>query len=134
MVDWAKVFGSYLYSGLYNKESDSGYTGIKKAALGNGLEFIRIDLKGVTGKTAFLKRVARALDFPAYFGLNWDAFYDSLTDLSWKPAAGYALLFTNAHLLAEKCPADMEIIRQIFISSTGYWKQKKVPCYIVLSE
>jgi hypothetical protein len=33
------------------------------------------------------------LAFPAWFGHNWDALADCLTDLSWLPAAGYVLIW-----------------------------------------
>ena len=35
-----------------------------------------------------MERVARALEFPQWFGGNWDALEDCLTDLSWSDAAG----------------------------------------------
>jgi hypothetical protein len=133
MADWEKVFGSYLNSGMYNKESGDTNTGIKRAAIGSGLEFFRIDLKGVTGKADFLKRAAKTLGFPAYFGMNWDAFNDSLMDLSWKPAAGYVLLLTNVHMLNKVGPADADVVKQIFSAAAEFWKKKKVSFYIILS-
>src|SRR5438552_17320122 len=33
-----------------------------------------------------------ALQFPEYFGENWDALNDCLTDLAWLPAAEYPLV------------------------------------------
>lgn len=35
------------------------------------------------GKAELLERVALALSFPDYFGRNWDALIDCLSDLSW---------------------------------------------------
>ncbi|QDU81619.1 Barstar (barnase inhibitor) [Polystyrenella longa] len=32
---------------------------------------------------AFLDHLAEVLEFPSYFGRNWDALSDCLTDLSW---------------------------------------------------
>lgn len=34
-------------------------------------------------KEGFFKEIAKKLDFPEYFGHNWDAFIDCLGDLSW---------------------------------------------------
>ncbi|MER5889089.1 barstar family protein [Streptomyces sp. NPDC001941] len=40
-----------------------------------------LDLSGVADKAAFMERCASALDLPGWFGRNWDALADSLTDL-----------------------------------------------------
>lgn len=43
--------------------------------------------------------IAEALEFPDYFGHNWDALEECLTDLEWLPGRGYVLLFTDAELI-----------------------------------
>jgi len=131
--DWAAVFGSYLNSGIY-EVTRSATAHIQNVAKARGLEFMQVDLKGVTGKTAFLKKAARGLGFPAYFGMNWDAFGDCLTDMSWRPAAGYVILLNDYRSFAAKAPADAQVARRIFDSSAQYWKMKEVPFYIVLRD
>jgi hypothetical protein len=44
-------------------------------------------------KAVLLKNIAAALDFPDWFGGNWDALEDCLSDL---PATGHVLLFEHA--------------------------------------
>ncbi|MEU9102629.1 barstar family protein [Streptomyces sp. NPDC048361] len=51
-----------------------------------------LDLEGVTGKAAFMDRVATALRFPDWFGRNWDALADCLGDPDWGPAVPGRLL------------------------------------------
>ena len=46
----------------------------------------------VSEKTAAIAAIARALDFPDWFGQNLDALYDSLSDLSWLPEGEYVLV------------------------------------------
>src|SRR3712207_8419702 len=51
-----------------------------------------LDGTAASTRTAFFQEIARVPHFPDYFGPNWDAVYDCLTDLSWLPAAGYVLV------------------------------------------
>lgn len=69
--------------------------------------FVRRILCGANCRSAsgLFAEMARALEFPDYFGHNWDAVEECLADLEWLPAKGYILLFTDAHLIL---PADEE--------------------------
>ena len=49
--------------------------------------------------TGLFAELAEALEFPDYFGHNWDALEECLADLEWLPAKGYVLLFTDAELI-----------------------------------
>lgn len=55
----------------------------------------RINLLACHHKAELLDAIANALDFPAWFGHNWDALSDCLADLDWLPAAGHVLLFEH---------------------------------------
>ncbi|MDX8035094.1 barstar family protein [Lentzea sp. BCCO 10_0856] len=46
----------------------------------------------VSEKNAAIAAIAKALDFPDWFGQNLDALYDSLSDLSWLPEGEYVLV------------------------------------------
>ncbi|MEU3414294.1 MULTISPECIES: barstar family protein [unclassified Streptomyces] len=41
---------------------------------------VALDLDGVTDKAGLMDRAARALALPGWFGRNWDALADSLSD------------------------------------------------------
>jgi RNAse (barnase) inhibitor barstar len=133
MQDWNTIFSSFSNSGVYGVEKRSNVRQTKKAALINGLDYICIDLKNSLDKSSFLKTVADALQFPAYFGMNWDALSDFLTDLSWKKAIGCVIVFISFNTIYENMAADVKIIKNIFESTALYWKQNKVQFYIILS-
>jgi hypothetical protein len=48
---------------------------------------------------AFFDESAAALQFPYYFGENWNAFDEVINELSWMPAEGYVFFFSSADLL-----------------------------------
>jgi RNAse (barnase) inhibitor barstar len=126
-------FDSYMNSGVYHI-SQSLNGSIKKAAKAQNLDFTQIDLRNTKSKITFLKTAGRALDFPSYFGMNWDAFSDLLTDMTWKPAAGYVILFTNFQSISENMAGEAHIVINILESSAAYWKRRSVPFFIIVSE
>jgi RNAse (barnase) inhibitor barstar len=132
MDNWGSSFASYLNSGVYPGGSSCRAAAVKQAAVSCKLEYFQIELKQVKNKAGFLAQVARELDFPDYFGRNWDALSDCLADLSWRPAAGYVILFNDFRRFANVAPADAEKARRIFDSCAAQWKQKKVPFFVVL--
>lgn len=88
------------------------------ATKGGGPRVSRVSLDGARDKGELLARVAGALQFPAWFGANWDALEDCLTDLSWLRADGHVLLLEGASGL----PADdFGVFRDVLSSSAQYW-------------
>lgn len=101
---------------------------VLEAASGGTLRVARLALEGVATKEALLQRIARALEFPAWFGGNWDALEDCLADLSWLEADGYVLLVEGAAGL----PADERgVLEDILASSAAYWAERKRPFFAV---
>ena len=133
MDDWNAVFDSPESAGVYRAGPDVNEVDVRAAAVLRGFEFARIDLSGVNSKPGFLTEMARALDFPAYFGMNWDALQECLTDMSWKPAAGYVLLLAGFCSMVDRAGADMAPATAILNAAAEYWKQKRVPFYVILS-
>ena len=112
-------------SGVYRAPSVDA---ILDATRGSGLEVSRISLSGVTGKEALMDRFARALEFPRWFGGNWDALEDCLADLSWSNAAGHVLLIEGAGDL----PGDERgILLDILASAAASWAERKRPFFAV---
>ena len=101
---------------------------ILEATQGSTLRVSRISLTGAAGKAALLARVAGAMEFPNWFGGNWDALEDCLSDLSWTKADGHVLLIEGAAAL----PADERgIFVEILASAAAAWTERKRPFFAV---
>jgi hypothetical protein len=61
-----------------------------------------------TTEPAFFDECAAAWQFPCYFGENWDAFEECLTDLDWLPAEAYVFCVTQGVRLLDKEPSDQQ--------------------------
>lgn len=99
-----------------------------EAAAASGLKVASIRLDGALDKTGLLERVARALEFPQWFGGNWDALEDCLTDLSWTKAEGWVLLIEDAGRLP---PDDLGVFSEILSAAAAWWSERGQPFFAV---
>lgn len=112
-------------SGVYRALRDDE---IVDAARGTRLDLARADLRGAPDKEALLERLALALGFPAWFGGNWDALEDCLTDLSWRAGAGHLVLIEGHGDL----PADdLGVLLDVLAAAAGYWAGRGRPFFAV---
>ena len=80
-------------------------------------------IKGLHCKTpaTLLAEFARALEFPDYFGHNWDALEECLTDLEWLPAKGYIVLITDAAHVLSNDDTEYETFLEILCDAGEAW-------------
>jgi RNAse (barnase) inhibitor barstar len=83
-----------------------------------GQRFREIKFSAGADKKSVLRSIAQALEFPAWFGANLDALYDSLTDLpdhAEQPARGWVIVLGalpgSPHLDAETRAALLDVFR-----------------------
>jgi RNAse (barnase) inhibitor barstar len=87
-------------------------------------------IRGRKAKTvaAFFDECAAALQFPYYFGENWDAFHDCLTDLRWLRAEALVLCFVDADQLLDKATAEqVENFAKVIEEAVRHWNQPAQP-------
>jgi RNAse (barnase) inhibitor barstar len=92
-----------------------------------GMDAARIDLDGCTNKADFLARTAEALAFPSWFGGNWDAFFDCLADLGWRPGTGHLLVFEHTYGLRAYAPEVLDTALHILRDAAAAWEARGVP-------
>jgi RNAse (barnase) inhibitor barstar len=79
---------------------------------------VTLDLDGVTDKAGLMDRCARALQLPDWFGRNWDALADSLSDHTvWPEGAverGLLIVVRNWQPYAKARRDEWEIAEEVF--------------------
>ncbi|GES34253.1 barstar family protein [Streptomyces angustmyceticus] len=101
---------------------DAGWTGAS------------LDLEGVADKAAFMDRCARALRLPDWFGRNWDALADCLTDLSWCPAGrGRLLVVTGWQGYAAAAPDEWSVVEGVLADAVGYWRDTDTGLAVIMA-
>lgn len=103
-------------------------------------------LRGRKMRTAqgVMDEVGAALQFPSYFGENWDALDECLSDLDWMlPVASLVLLLQNSELVladgnAEELQTFVSILRQAVstfaepVELGEVWDRPAIPFHVVL--
>jgi len=101
---------------------------IVDAAIGTRLDLAHVDLAGAQGKEALLARLAMALALPEWFGGNWDALEDCLTDLSWRAGAGHVILIKDQ----DELPADdLGVLLEVLAAAAEHWTARGLPFFAV---
>ena len=85
---------------------------------------------------------AAALQFPWYFGRNWDAFDECLSDLGWIEFASFVLVVFDADQVLVEDPVDMvALVRGVVgayeefslpVENGEWWDRPAKPFHVVL--
>jgi RNAse (barnase) inhibitor barstar len=89
-------------------------------------------------KAGLLGEFARVLDFPSYFGKNWDAFEECVTDLQWLPTPGYLFVITEADQVLPDHDEEYETFITILEESGKVWGSEQdvrpeIPFHVLLT-
>jgi len=82
MTDLSTLLSAGLRPGVYRWPSKLTVDEVRRSVTTAGWNFVLLDTTGVHDKTGLLDVCATAFDLPRWFGRNWDALADSLSDRS----------------------------------------------------
>lgn len=80
----------------------------------------RLNLKNITGEEAIHEALAKKLNFPEYYGANWDALYDLLTEIG-RPTK------IILSLPAKESP-ELSVMLRVFVDAEEANENLKVSC------
>jgi RNAse (barnase) inhibitor barstar len=92
-----------------------------------GLRCARVDLAGCMDKSELLARIGTSMQFPDWFGGNWDALYDCLDDLSWLDARAHLLVIEHAGELRAAAQEDFVTLLDVLEESARSLHERGVP-------
>ena len=103
---------------------------VRNAAAEAGLVLFDVDLAGIHSKSEFLAAIAQKIEAPEWFGKNWDALADALSDLSWKSSPGYVLLLVHCNDNFNLLGNDHEVAKVILETTVDFWKSQGKPFWV----
>jgi RNAse (barnase) inhibitor barstar len=118
-------------AGVYRTQQ-AGMADLLAAAEASGLATHRIDLSKVRDRTTLFECLATTLKFPDWFGHNWDALADCLSDLSWLPAKGHVILLEHCDSFRDSHAEDFASALQVFADAAEVWRNDNVPFWILV--
>jgi RNAse (barnase) inhibitor barstar len=83
-------------------------------------------------KLALLETLAAVLGFPDHFGANWDALYDSLTDLPLVPGSTLVIEVGGLSRLARQAAGDLTTAIDTFRDAAAFWRERDVRLVVLL--
>ncbi|MGB7542443.1 MAG: barstar family protein [Burkholderiales bacterium] len=114
----ANVLADPARSGIYHLTREPHE--IEKSAAAAGLAAWRIDIGHIHGRQDFLQKLAVALEFPERSGEGWNA----LTDLSWRPGAGWVLVLEKSKHFAAGHRHEFDDAMAVLADAASYWRGK----------
>ncbi|MEI8409504.1 MULTISPECIES: barstar family protein [unclassified Kribbella] len=112
MTDLRPLLTKGLRPGVYRWQSDAEAEQVRRDVAGAGWDFVLLDTSEIHDKSGFLDLCATAFDLPRWFGRNWDALADSLSDRS--TGEPEIVLWTGLDHLLEHDHDTVDVALQIF--------------------
>lgn len=125
------ILGDADKAGLYHLphvDKKEVLTAAKEA----GLAAFRVNLAKAGNKAQLLAAIGKALQFPEWFGHNFDALADCLADMAWQPADGYLVLLEHCDGIHGKAEEDFLATLQIFEQAANDWREQTVPFWCLV--
>jgi len=72
------------------------------------------------------------LEFPSYFGRNWDAFDECMADLEWVGADAYLVTVLDGGAVLRDEQDDLAVFVAIMVSVAEEWQTRGVPFHTLL--
>lgn len=125
------VFRDPSRAGIFHVSKDEGAS-VVSAASKAGLRVVQIDVGQLGDRDEVLANLGRTLDFPDWYGANFDALHDCLTDPDWQPAPGHVLLISGLEKLRAAVPTDFHTLIDVLRSAAEIRRNLGTPLWVLL--
>jgi RNAse (barnase) inhibitor barstar len=117
-------------AGVFVRPPDAA--ALDAAAERAGLTRWTVDLGGVRTKEALLATLAERLEFPEWFGANWDALNDVLAERAWEQSRGVVLTLERCGELAHADPETFETALEVLDSVAEGCYDEDIPFWVLV--
>jgi Barstar (barnase inhibitor) len=97
-----------------------------------GAKLFYLDGNEIVDRASLLQQFATVMQFPEYFGHNWDALADCLTDLDEDEVDRHIIIIDRLDNFAIANPQQWLTFLDICKSTVKYWQDTDTPMYMLL--
>lgn len=123
-----KLLAQPEQAGIYHLPQ-GGRTALSKAAKALGFASFKVNFEESDNMGAILAALGRELHFPDWYGANFDALNDCLTDFSWREAPGYMIIISHADAVHAESNS-FSTLNEVFTNAIAEWQARKTPFWI----
>lgn len=125
------LLGEAGRSGLYHLPPGRR-PAIERSAGQHHLYWLVVDLSSSRSKATVLNQFAQTLDFPGWYGANFDALFDCLTDPEWQPAMGQVLMICGGDAFRQSDPEQFAMLLEVLHGAAETRRESGQPCWILI--
>lgn len=103
---------------------------VEAAARELGFMRLEADLGRLRKASSVLVRLGHDLNLPEWYGANFDALADCLTDFDGNEAPGYVLLLSGGDLLRADDVAAGRTLDEVLAFAIGHWREAGIPFWV----
>ena len=93
---------------------------------------LKADIVGPASTCEALHQLGSALHFPSWYGANYDALYDCLTDPDWQPAKGHVLFINGITGWRASHPVDFAALIEVLQAAAEDRRKTQVPFWVLI--
>lgn len=124
-----KLLAQPQFGGIYHLPH-SDCKALKQAAHALHFGWLQADFGKSREIATILEKIGKDLRLPDWYGANYDALSDCLSDLSWNTAPGYALLISGADELHAHDKPAFDTLNEVLAAVIENWQSEKVPFWV----
>ncbi len=134
MNDLISIFQQELAPDLYYFSQEMSFQELTNLAQDYHFNLYYLEGEGINTKADFLTDCAKKMNFAEYFGHNWDAFEDGLTDLLLAKKNPTLIIYDHPENFATDQPQEWDNLINIWQSVIEFLQEHNISLWIVIQE
>jgi Barstar (barnase inhibitor) len=116
--------------GLYTLDQGESIATLLDIAKRSNFQVFHLEGQQNASLDRYFEAIADLFQFPDYFGGNWDAVVDCLTDLSWDDGDRILIVYSNYQGLRQG--DDWDVAMEVWSDAIEFWRGQGVMMAVVL--